>query len=244
MKSRYQEHPIQGRLAPFVECFWSIEPGSPLPEYPVLPDGCVDILFSPSSAAGLQIVGTMTQARRFSISGKHREFGIRFRPGMAYPVLRLSGIETTDQSIPLSDICGSAGDRLSAQMQEAESPEECVGLLEAHLGDPDQPGVVQRICAAIVERRGQSRVDELAFDAAMSARQLRRLFLEQLGLSPKHFCRVIRFRDSVSRIAACGKGGDWAQVALDCGYYDQAHFINEFRELSGATPAQFASLER
>jgi transcriptional regulator GlxA family with amidase domain len=97
--------------------------------------------------------------------------------------------------------------------------------------------------AYIVGRSGQVRVDDLAFNAAMSARQLRRLFLEQLGLSPKHFCRVIRFRHSLPKLRATGRG-DWTEVALECGYYDQAHFIHEFREFSGYTPGEFAALAR
>jgi len=109
--------------------------------------------------------------------------------------------------------------------------------------DPAAPGVVQRVAAYIDSQNGQVRVDDLAFDAGLSARQLRRLFVEEIGLSPKHFCRVIRFRHSVSRLADSPRG-DWAQVALDCGYYDQAHFINEFRELSGFSPGEYASLER
>ena len=237
---QYREFPVSKRLAPFVECCWT---GDVQPGYPVLPDGCVDIVYSPSIAPGPQVVGTMTHARTYEPSGSQRAFGIRMRPGMAYSLLRLPGTETTDQSIPLEDVWGPLGRRLNSQMENAASAEECVGFLEACLTEPGETGIVQRVCAAIVQERGQMRVDELAFDAGMSARQLRRVFLEQVGLSPKHFCRVIRFRDSASRLAA-SKRGDWVQIALDCGYYDQAHFINEFRELSGHTPASFAGLSR
>jgi transcriptional regulator GlxA family with amidase domain len=72
---------------------------------------------------------------------------------------------------------------------------------------------------------------------------LRRVFFEQTGLTPKHFSRVIRFRHSLS-VLTSRKRGEWAQVALECGYYDQAHFDNEFRELSGYSPGQFVVLER
>jgi transcriptional regulator GlxA family with amidase domain len=109
--------------------------------------------------------------------------------------------------------------------------------------DASEPGIVQKMSAYIVRRSGQIRVDDLAFDAAMSARHLRRLFLEQMGLTPKHFCRVIRFRHSLPRLRSSVRG-DWTKVALDCGYYDQAHFINEFREFSGYTPGEFAALPR
>ena len=77
--------------------------------------------------------------------------------------------------------------------------------------------MVQRLCTTIVEQAGQVRIDDLAFQAGLSARQLRRQFLDQIGLSPKHFCRVIRFRNSLSRVPQVGQG-EWAQVAAEHGY--------------------------
>ena len=239
----YQEFAAPARLKPYVECFWSTEPRGALPEYPVLPDGCVDIVYSPGMSRELQLVGTMTHARRFALSASQPQFGVRFRPGMSQAFLPLSGLETTDQSIALSAIWGAEAGRLSEQISEARSAVQGMALLEESLSNPGDITLVQRVCASIVQQRGQIRMDDLASQAGLSARQLRRIFLEHVGLSPKHFCRIIRFRDSLSRLPQAVRG-DCAQVALECGYYDQAHFINEFREFSGYTPGEFASLER
>ena len=168
---------------------------------------------------------------------------MRFRPAMSQAFLPVRGLDITDQSLSLSDFWGADARRLVEQVSEAQSPAQCIHLFETRLRNPGDITVVQRLCAAIVEQAGQVRIDDLAFQAGLSARQLRRLFLEQLGLSPKHFCRVIRFRNSLSRVPQVGRG-EWAQIALDCGYYDQAHFINEFREFSGYTPGEFIALER
>ncbi len=241
MPAQYQEFPAPARLQRFVECFWSTKSGKAIPEYPVLPDGCVDIVYSPGISRELQLVGTMTQARRFALPANQLQCGVRFRPGMSMAILPLPGPETTDQSIALSEIWGAESRRLSEQMAEAQSERECVGLIEEILPNPGDITVVQQLCASIVEQAGQVRMDDLAFEAGLSARQLRRLFLEQVGLSPKHFCRIIRFRNSLSRLAGTGRG-DWAEVALECGYYDQAHFINEFREFSGNTPGEYVAL--
>lgn len=70
----------------------------------------------------------------------------------------------------------------------------------------------------------------------MSLRQLERKFEQLVGLSPKQLARIIRFQ-SVFRSAGCTPAPAWAEVALDCGYYDQAHFIREFKQLSGQSPA-------
>ena len=224
-----------------MECFWSIGPGEALPEYPVLPDGCVDIVYSPST--GPQIVGTMTRVQRFTIAAGQLQIGVRFRPGTALGFVRVPGCQTTDRLLPLDDAWGAEGRQLSARIGEAKTAGQCIALLEAELVSTSESDVVRKMSAYIVQRGGQVRVDDLAFDAAMSARQLRRVFLEQMGLTPKHFCRVIRFRHSLPRLRGTPRG-DWTQVALDCGYYDQAHFINEFREFSGYTPGEFAALPR
>ncbi len=244
MSARYSEHPVPDRLAPYVECLWTLEAGQPISDYPVLPDGCVDIVFSTGRGGPhAQVVGTMTRARRFSFSAGQFDCGVRFRPGMSYGFLRLPGTEIADRSVPLSDVWKTAGKDLNARLRDAPSAAECIQLIANELRTLPEHGVVQRVSTAIVARCGQVRVDELAFDAGMSARQLRRLFLEQVGLTPKHFSRVIRFRESVSRLGKTQRG-DFTQVALDCGYYDQAHFINEFRELSGFRPAEFAARSR
>jgi len=243
MSTPYREFAPPDRLKQFVECFWTVDAGGALPEYPVLPDGCVDIVYSPSVASGLQLVGTMTTARRFAISAGDVQFGVRFRPAMSRSFLPLPGFDTLDQLIALSDIWGVRGSRLNQQISEAQSVRQCIDLIEERLANPRDITVVQRICTSIVEQGGQVRIDDVAFRAGFSTRQLRRLFLEQVGLSPKNFCRIIRFRSSVSRLSQRGRA-DSAQTALDCGYYDQAHFINEFRQFSGYTPGEFAALER
>lgn len=243
MGTRYREYRPPERLRPFVECFWTVEPSDPNPEYPVLPDGCADIVYSPSMAPEPQLVGVMTSARRFPLGAGQFRFGVRFRPAMSRVFLRVPGTILTDQSVALSDFWGPDARRLAEQIAEAQSPTQCIQAIEARLRNPGEITVVQRLCGAIVEQAGQVRIDDLACQSGLSARQMRRIFLEQVGLSPKHFCRVIRFRNSLSRIGPACRG-DWAQVALDCGYYDQAHFINEFQEFSGHTPGEFAALER
>jgi AraC-like DNA-binding protein len=243
MSTAYREFAPPQQLKPYVECFWTVEAASSLSEYPVLPDGCVDIVYSPSVARELQLVGAMTSARRFALPAGQFQCGVRFRPAMSQAFLPLPGPDTLDQSIALSDIWGADACRLAEQISESPSARQGIGFIESRLANPSDINLVQRLCAWIVEQAGQVRVDDLAFQAGVSSRQLRRLFLDAVGLSPKHFCRVIRFRNSLSRMSERG-GADRVQVALDCGYYDQAHFINEFRQFSGYTPGEFATLQR
>ena len=240
----YREHRPPARLAPFVECFWTLRATQDIRDYPVLPDGCADIVYTRGAGwSGPRLVGTMTRTQSFSIAAGHFHCGVRFRPGMSASFFRAPASETVDQSLALDDFEGRRVRGLHDRLGDARDPEQCVAIMEAQLVDPAEPGIAQQIAAHIVHKCGQVRVDNLAFEAGMSARQLRRVFLEQVGLSPKHFCRVIRFRHSLAQLAQRGRG-DWTQLALDCGYYDQAHFINEFRELSGFNPGVYVSRPR
>jgi len=99
----YREHAVAPRLAPFVECFWTLETTEDLPDYPVLPDGCVDIVYSRGRRwTEPQVVGTMTRAQKFTLRAGQFDCGVRFRPGMSAVFLRLPGKVSTDASIPLS----------------------------------------------------------------------------------------------------------------------------------------------
>jgi hypothetical protein len=114
MSARYREHPPPPRLQPYVECFWSLESPDAVPEYPVLPDGCVDIVYSPGT--GPQLVGTMSRTRKFGFDPGDLRVGVRFRPAMATGFVRAPGSETTDKLLPLSDVWGTRGRQLSARM--------------------------------------------------------------------------------------------------------------------------------
>ncbi len=104
---KYCEFAPSPRLAADVECFWSLEAGEARPGYPVLPDGCVDIVFS--RPAELRAVGTMTRPQRFDLPAGQFICGVRFRPARAYSFLPVPGPVLTDQSIALSNLWGSRG---------------------------------------------------------------------------------------------------------------------------------------
>jgi AraC-like DNA-binding protein len=105
--------------------------------------------------------------------------------------------------------------------------------LEAHIQTTPAISATQTAIDYMVRRKGRVSIDDLAEDAGLSSRQFRRQCLILSGLTPKRLCRVIRFRHALSQI---GSRQSWADLAQECGYYDQAHMINEFRELGGSTP--------
>jgi AraC-like DNA-binding protein len=244
MNPRYQEFPPSPRFAAHIECFWLHSSDDPVPCFRVLPDGCADIIFerpSGSRGRGLVAVGTMTQAQSFALRARQFTLGVRFRPVMASRFLRVAGPEIVDGLIALDDAWGAArARRLAEQLAESSSPREAIGRFEASLGEPPALDPVEKVVAWLVENRGQVPVEDLADSASLSLRQFRRICLERTGLTPKRLARVLRFRQALVH-AGQERPADWAQVALECGYYDQAHLINEFREFSGLAPGEFTA---
>ena len=239
----YQEFAPSPKFAAHVECFWMHRTHGPVCNFHVFPDGCSDIIFEQPARdyGGLAIVGTMTRAQAFDIPAGHSTFGVRFRPGMAARLLRVPGSVAVDQSIPLADAWKATAVRdLLDQLAGSRSPRDAIARFEASLDEPVGLDPVDKSLAWLAECGGQVSIDALADAARLSPRQFRRICRERTGLTPKHLARVLRFRQAAKH--ARGQHPDWADVAVASGYYDQAHLINEFKELAGVSPAQFSSL--
>lgn len=138
-----------------------------------------------------------------------------------------------DQLLPLESLWGANARRLYDQLAHSSSIEQSIQILEAQIQPAPAIIPTQTAIDYMVRQNGQVSIDKLADNAGLSARQFRRQCLALTGLTPKQLSRVIRFRHAVSQIH--GQPA-WADLAQECGYYDQAHMINEFRELAGSTP--------
>jgi len=202
------------------------------PAYPVWPDGCMDLLYSPG--VSLDLVGPMTTVQRFDLEAGERREGLRFRPGIAGRFFRIDAAELRDRAIPLEALIGPRARRLLARLDAAESIEERSSLLNGPLlGCAPRPGPIQLAIAAMTRAHGAVDLDWVAGQARMSARQFRRRCLQESGLGPKHLARVLRFRRAWDLAA---RGESWLRVAVEAGYFDQAHLVRDFREFAGAAP--------
>jgi len=106
---------------------------------------------------------------------------------------------------------------------------------------PDADAVLAgRIAERVAEERGITRVEHLAHEFGLGARALQRLFREYVGVTPKWVIQRYRLHEAAER-AAAGTAQDWAALALDLGYADQAHFIRDFKRLIGRTPRDYAA---
>jgi AraC-like DNA-binding protein len=245
---RYVEYPATGRLADYVECFWIHETSQLLSAHRVLPDGCADIVFSrpDEGSSSLLMVGTMRRARVCKIPSGLL-LGVRIQPGMAACFLRAHGEEIADARLPLADLWGAEADLLRDQLA-ALTTRELIAVVERHLNAKLERvsarnsylSPTQQVLRWVGKQRDLVSVEELGDRAGLSTRQFRRQCLDLTGLTPKQLLRTIRFRRAAIAVASARRG-DLAGVAVDCGYYDQAHFINEFRALSGLTPGEYCA---
>lgn len=224
-----------------MECFWS---GKALPGQDaqlVIPDGCTDLIFTMSGGRVQgSVVGAMTRAITSAIPPGGEIFGVRFHPAMSYGLIAAPISELTDVTADIEDLLGPHGRILAERIGGAASPFERAVLL-ADVIRPSEPATpVQRATEWLLANRGAAAIDALASQAALSPRQFRRRCIEQAGIGPKMLCRILRFRRAAIHIAS--GHAVWADFALEHGYYDQAHLINEFREFSGLTPAAYECL--
>ena len=243
----YREILPGARLRRYVECYWSQSQEGP-GDHLVLPDGCVDILFSRSGGEpiGLATVGLMTTPLKVPAPPAQSFFGVRFRPGMASAFM--PGAELlTDETRPLEDLMGSAAGQMFERLAESDSLEKMGRLMDQWLRPLDPPGIGERVLWQLEWAEGSagSSLDEVIAQSGLSVRHFRRLCLERAGVSPKYLTRILRFRRTAQKMAALRGAGQglaqpsWADFAVACGYYDQAHFIREFQEFAGCTPGRF-----
>jgi AraC-like DNA-binding protein len=233
----YREHSPGAALSRWVECCWTFESPAAADqvavEHAVRPDGCLDIVYSPE--LGLRAVGTMLVEQRVRMSAGMAVAGVRFRPGLARQFLQSPPVELTGRLEPLEQLWGRRARELESRLSGSPSAEERARLLLSALpATGDAPGAIGRAMEAIAAAHGVLDLDWAAAQANMSARQFRRRCLEESGLTPKHLCRVLRFRRSLE--LAASRRLSWAAIAAETGYFDQAHLIRDFREFTGQTP--------
>jgi AraC-like DNA-binding protein len=233
----YQEIAAPPHLADGVECFWTMESEESFC-HRVLPDACADIIFTRHlGKVSLMAVGTMTRFADFQIPPAQLLVGARFRPGMWTNQFGVPSPEITDAQLPIECLWGARGRALLERLTDANSPQQCAALLGQALQPPQSRTPVQRALAWMEVNPDCVSLDDVARQTGLSIRQFRRICLQQTGVSPKLLARVLRFRKALVQVRS--QVGEHAGLAADCGYFDQSHFIAEFRRFAGQSPAAF-----
>jgi len=172
---------------------------------------------------------------------------VRFRPGFAMSALGIPASELTDDRIEYSSISETSDadlETLSGLETNDERFDAIVALVRRRLlGGAQVPLSVRAAVQRITVENGNVRVASLADDIGITRQQLARQFATHVGIAPKTFARVMRARAALARAdaarAAYPRAIDWSAIACDLGYYDQPHFIDDFKALTGVTPSRW-----
>lgn len=247
-------------LARYVRSFWVLEhevsAGQPY-IHRTMADGCAELIFhykgrfdeilandKTELSFNSGVHGQSQSFRRFLIREDFAIFGVYLYP-FAVPVL--FGIPSTEISNEMPDIVtflGNKGAELEEKMMLAADTSERVRIMSEFLenclrkNQPSEPAVFS-VINQIIQSNGIASVPELAASSFLSTRQFERKFKAFSGFSPKLFSRIIRFQSALN--AYGDKEKSLTEIAYECGYYDQSHFIHDFKAFSGDHPRFYFS---
>lgn len=251
----YKEYKPHHLLAGYIECYWSALADRPpfREQESLIPDGTIELMFNfgdnyaeirngqPITVKGSHVIGIRKQSLIISQTRKQNIFSIRFKPGGSYPFFRIPVHLFSNAFLPIKDLLGKEYNILEEQMAEA-SNEERVALADNFLlrkvyKTSDAYLFVAK-CSKILLQYPTTSINELAAQFNTNYKTLERRFKTVLGLTPAELLKIKRFNDAVLAMYSC-RHTSLTGIAYECGYYDQSHFIREFKQLTSFTPRDF-----
>ena len=193
------------------------------------------------------LTGMLTRPQLIeSPAGECRVLGVRLHPLGAYALLGRPLHESTDLTLDVADLAGRAASELAERCHDARTVEARFSIVAAWIAGrlergrperaPEAHGAMARTVAQLRASHGSASIAALRDQVGMGGARFVKVFSEQVGLTPKRYARVLRFRHALLLLQ---RGGRLSDVALGAGYYDQPHMNADFREFAGMTPAEF-----
>lgn len=254
MALQYVERPAPAPLGAAIECVWRVSDRRARRARPrdrLLPDGCPELIvhrgerYARVSDGRLVrqppafLAGTLSRPWIVQAPPRVDTIGVRFRPGGLTALFGASLAGTADREVPLADVAAPLI-ALADVIQRARGPASALRAAEAWLlahvaanlpdGRAPEPACAGAV-RVIHRRRGRIGVEELARAAGVPRRRLERLFRRETALSPKQYIRIVRLTALVHRLDAPDRER-LIDVALDAGYFDQAHMARDFKALT------------
>lgn len=254
----YYTLPPSDKLKGLVRFFWVFEMAKNTEPYIYrsMADPCCELLFhykgrfDELSKTGERIESFLSgihsqthHYRRFITEEAFGIFGVYLYPFATRQFFNLSANELTNQMPDLHAALGSKGKELEEQMLQAANNQTRYHILSEYLEkvfhkyEPDQHPALKAV-THIIHSKTTFSVRELANHYNLSERQFERKFKEYSGFTPKKYMRIVRFSEACSHYSEMSNKS-LAEIAHSCGYYDQSHFIKEFKSFSGYSPADY-----
>lgn len=241
----YTELSPDVRLQEHIYCYWNLKTSQPLDDvykYQVVSDGCIDVFFDLPDCKEIYVMGFCNSYTAFDVGREFNYFGIRFLPGVFSSLFNINASELTNRSEPLERVQADLYYYIRSLLDiYGNIYDFCNNLNNYFLGYTD---CAANLCdnrfsstlAIILNKKGLVDVEKDLNDG-VSSRHLRRLFSFYIGDTAKSFCRVIRFQNLLMLNPSVRLLKE-EKLFYDLGYYDQTHFIKEFKLFYGMTPRQ------
>ena len=245
-------------LAAFVKCYWTLDAQKEIisEKQRIVPDGCIEMIFhygdlyKQDDKNGSYIVqpkcfvfGQITHPLDIEPTGETGIFAIRFHPEGFTPFSTIPINEMENRAVSLHELFNKEGLHIEKEILNAITNENRVEIIEAFLlSKLITPESIDRVAKSSVEMilqlNGQLSIDELAKHLKINRRQLERKFSSVIGLSPKQLSKIIRLQATLKMLVN-KQFTSITAVAYEGEYYDQAHFIKDFKEFTGVSPKKF-----
>lgn len=254
----YKTYAPTQSLALFVKCYWTLKASATKPPeiQRIVPDGCMEMIFNDGdpyqqiAEDGKRIqqprcfvFGQITSPLDIIPTGVTGIFAVRFHPDGFAPFTTLPLRNLDNRAVPLSELYGQAGVELEKNMLATPTTTTRIAAVESfllnRLKTPEAIDALSKSSVDILLRtKGQVSIDDLAGQLNTNRRQLERAFSSVIGLSPKQLSKIIRLQATL-RLMEQKQFTSLTSLAHESGYFDQAHFIKDFREFTGMSPRQF-----
>jgi AraC-like DNA-binding protein len=245
-------------LTEFVVCYWTLEGAkedTPV-KNTIVPDGTMKLIFHygdtykhhPSNGESIILpkcflIGQLTKPYVVEPLGITGSFVVRFHPNGFLPFSTIPIKEMENTAIPLDNLFGKEGEEIGNSILHANSTFERINLIEQFLlkrltDKQTIDNVVKSAIETILDANGQFSVNEHSLRNKISRRQLARKFSTAIGLSPKQLSKTIRIQATLKKLLS-NEAVKLTDLAYENEYFDQAHFIKDFKEFTGLTPKEF-----
>lgn len=242
---RYYEFLPAPALQTYIYCYWQLKTTQTLHEpfnYRVVADGCIDIYFELNNPDESWVMGFCKKYTEFALENSFDYVGIRFLPTMFPQLFRVNAADLSNRYESLKAVAPAAAAFIRDHLNAKQSPADIAAVLDAyflqwmtHVSFDNDPRLYEAI-ALILEKTGVVDIEK-DLNTGISPRQLRRLFEFYIGDTAKTFSKVVRFQN-ILKAKPSAQSLRQNKLFFDVGYYDQAHFIKEFRNFYGVTPSK------
>jgi AraC-like DNA-binding protein len=255
---KYQAYTPASELIPFVKCYWTLEDDAnqEAARQRIVPDGCMELIihfgdpyrqFFENGTSIIQprafVFGQITNYIEIAPTGNSGIIAARFLPDGLSPLIELHVSTLENKAVSLNEVFGDAGLELERSILKAKDIPERIRVLEKflldRLSEPRSIDTITKNCVdEILGSHGQLGMNELADKMNIHRRNIERKFTSVIGMSPKQLARVIRLQSTI-RMLGSKDFTSLTSLAYENGYYDQAHFIRDFRDFTGMSPKSF-----